>query len=373
MCSVFCINCKCNVMKKFSLLVSLVLLFSMACRAQDSYRISGKVNGMTDGTFLLMGDEGMTTDTLGVIAVKNGVFVFSGTVNCPMATCIVFPDGNKIPLILENADFMINISDAGALIKGGKQQELLGSYTRISQDFIVEQSKMAMAAQQPGADVKALQERVNAAYAVSMNAMLDLIKANPDEYATAYVIASGARRETEEGLRLKYDLLGESARATIPGKQIAAVLEQFARLKEGGEAPDFTVNKPDGNVFTLHGVPAKFKLLYFWESLNAGSRQPVPELVKLYLQYRPQGLEIVGISLDENIAYWRHAIAQDGMIWTNGSDLQGGNSVVASLYLVNDLPLYVLVDEENHIVSRSSSLTDVRKKLVELTKKKRKK
>lgn len=42
-------------MKKFSLLVSLVLLFSMACRAQDSYRISGKVNGMTDGTFLLMG------------------------------------------------------------------------------------------------------------------------------------------------------------------------------------------------------------------------------------------------------------------------------------------------------------------------------
>lgn len=187
------------------------------------------------------------------------------------------------------------------------------------------------------------------------------------------MIASSARRETEEGLRLKYDLLGESARATIPGMQIAAVLEQFARLKEEGEAPDFTVNKPDGNVFTLHGVPAKFKLLYYWESLNAGSRQPVPELVKLYLQYRPQGLEIVGISLDENIAYWRHAIAQDGMIWTNGSDLQGVNSVVASLYLVNDLPLYVLVDEENHIVSRSSSLTDVRKKLIELTKKKRKK
>ena len=44
---------------------------------------------------------------------------------------------------------------------------------------------------------------------MSVNATLNLIKANPDEYATVYVIALGILKETEEELRLKYELLGE--------------------------------------------------------------------------------------------------------------------------------------------------------------------
>ena len=43
-------------------------------------------------------------------------------------------------------------------------------------------------AQQPGANIQALQNQVNKAYEMSVNATLNLIKANPDEYATVYVI-----------------------------------------------------------------------------------------------------------------------------------------------------------------------------------------
>ena len=350
------------------------MLSTFACKAQEGYQISGKVNEMTGGTFLLISSEGEKPDTLGMAEVKNGVFVFTGKVNHPVAAYLTLENGGgMIPLILENANFMVNVSGAGALIQGGKQQELLTRFTRISQSFMAEQAEVAVEVQQPGANVQALQDRVNKAYEASMKATLELIKANPDEYATAHVIALGISGETEEGLRSKYNLLGEAARATVPGKRIAAALEQYEKLAIGEMAPNFTAEKPDGNTFSLHDLPAKLKLVYFWVSTNPLCRQDNIDLVKLYLQYRPLGLEIVSISLDENRGEWRNAIGLDGMVWTNGSDLQGFASPIARLYMVHELPATFLVDAENRIVAkglRGDALRDTVAKLLKKSKKK---
>ena len=361
-------------MRKISLLIGLAILSTFACKAQQGYQISGKVSGMTDGTLLLIANEWEKPDTLGSVTVKNGVFVFTGKVNAPVAAYLAPSDGNgMIPLILENANFMVNVSGRGAMIQGGKQQELLTRFTRISQAFLAEQAKVAAEAQQPGANVQALQDRVNKAYEASVNATIELIKANPDEYATAHVIALGISGETEEGLRSKYDLLGEAARATVPGKRIAAALEQYEKLAIGEVAPNFTTEKPDGNTFSLHDLPAKLKLVYFWVSTNPLCRQDNTDLVKLYLQYRPLGLEIVSISLDENRGEWRNAIGMDGMVWTNGSDLQGFASPIARLYMVHELPATFLVDAENRIVAkglRGDALRDTVAKLLKKSKRK---
>ena len=91
------------------------------------------------------------------------------------------------------------------------------------------------------------------------------------------------------------------------------------------------------------------------------------------MQYRPKGVEVISVSLDDNHAMWKQAIGLDGMIWTNGSDLKGMNSEITRLYLVKDLPVYVLLDAENRIIARDLSFSDLRAKVAELTKKKRKK
>ena len=361
-------------MNRILLLLGLAIGTTIACKAQEGYQISGKVNGIADGKMLLVSEESGKPETLATTMINNGVFTFTGKVNQPVAAYLTLESGDgMIPLILENANFMVNVSGAGALIQGGKQQELLTRFTRISQSFMAEQAKVAAEAQQPGANVQALQDRVNKAYEASMKATLELIKANPDEYATAHVIALGISGETEEGLRSKYDLLGEAARATVPGKRIAAALEQYEKLAVGEMAPNFTTEKPDGNTFSLHDLPAKLKLVYFWVSTNPLCRQDNIDLVKLYLQYRPLGLEIVSISLDENRGEWRNAIGMDGMVWTNGSDLQGFASPIARLYMVHELPATFLVDTENRIVAkglRGDALRDTVAKLLKKSKRK---
>ena len=361
-------------MKIIVLLINVVIIFSVTCKAQEGYQISGKNSGVPDGKVLLINGEKGKSDTLGITQIKNGVFVFTGKVNGPVAVYITLSDGNgMIPLILENTNFMINVNDNGALIQGGRQQELLTHYTRISQSFVSEQAKIVAEAQQPGANIQALQNQVNKAYEMSVNATLNLIKANPDEYATVYVIALGILKETEEELRLKYELLGEGARATIPGKQIAAALDQYAKLVEGKVAPNFTVEKPDGSLFSLYDIPAKLKLVYFWLSTDPSCRQDNIELVKLYSQYRPQGLEIISISLDDDRVKWKNTIGLDGMVWINGLDLRGFDSLVARLYMVNDLPTIFLIDAENRIVAKGLRGNDLRKKIAELLKKNKKK
>ena len=78
--------------------------------------------------------------------------------------------------------------------------------------------------------------------------------------------------DDEATLRAKYQLLGPLARATAPGKAIAARLDRYGKLIEGEVVPNFTLMKPDGNTFTLHGLSAKWKGIHFGAAQHGSSR-----------------------------------------------------------------------------------------------------
>lgn len=356
------------------MILSLIALFGFfMCHAQGNYQISGKISGVPNGSLFLVRNDGPVADTLAITMLKNGVFVFAGQLDAPAGGYVATADGTlNIPLIIEPTNIMVNVTATSMMIQGGEQQSLFARYNQIAQTFAAEQAKAQTAARQPGADMAALQSRIDQAYQNSINQTNELIKANPDAYATAYVIALGVRNETEESLRAKYDLLGESAKASVPGQQILAALDQFAALEVGREAPNFTTSDIAGNSITFHAVTAKIKLLVFWASWDAASRQLNPELIQLYRQFRPRGLEIVSISLDDNFMDWAQATRADGIIWPNGSDLQGMMSPVAKAYMVGSaLPYTVLVDAENRILAKGLLGDDLRKQISELTKKKK--
>ena len=249
---------------------------------------------------------------------------------------------------------------------------LFGRYNRVAQEFAVEQMRVREELQQAGADVPSLQARMDEAYKVYTGRTMELVKANPDAYTTAFVVYLGLANETEESLRGKYDLLGENAKASVPGRQIAAALERYAALEVGKDAPNFTATRPNGDKFTLRELPGKMKLLVFWASADAASRQANPGFIKLYRQFRPKGFEIVSISLDENRFEWERAIEQDGLIWTNGCDFCGRNAGIASLYMVGNasLPYTILIDDENKIVVKGLAGKDLEESIRQLSKKK---
>lgn len=166
--------------------------------------------------------------------------------------------------------------------------------------------------------------------------------------------------------------MGENAKNSIPGKQIAAAIGQYAKLEVGQAAPDFTARKLNGDTFSLYDVPAKIKLLVFWASWDTASRQLNPALIAIYQQFRPKGLDIVSVSLDDNRGDWEQAVSIDGLFWTNGSGLKGRNSDLAKLYMVTSVPYTILIDNENKIVAKGLLGNELRKAISDLAKQNRK-
>ena len=66
----------------------------------------------------------------------------------------------------------------------------------------------------------------------------------------------------------------------------------------GTAAPDFALPTLDGHIVTLSKLRGHAVLLNFWATWCAPCRLELPWLTELSRQYGPQGLEVVGLSVD---------------------------------------------------------------------------
>ncbi len=129
----------------------------------------------------------------------------------------------------------------------------------------------------------------------------------------------------------------------------AAALSGSAQIKAGQHAPDLSLPDADGKTVQLSSLKGSVVLIDFWASWCGPCRQNNPHLVKLYNKYHDKGLEILGISLDNNSDAWRAAIGQDGIGWRQVIDIKGWDAASAATYGVNSIPASFLLDKDGVI------------------------
>ena len=78
----------------------------------------------------------------------------------------------------------------------------------------------------------------------------------------------------------------------------------------------------------------------------------MPHVVELYAKYHEKGLEIVGISFDEEEEAWKEAVKEMNMTWPQGSELQSWDNVMTQLYNVTSIPYTILIDQNGTIVAQ---------------------
>ena len=96
-------------------------------------------------------------------------------------------------------------------------------------------------------------------------------------------------------------------------------------------------------------------LIDFWASWCGPCRQKNPELVNIYNQFKDKGFNILGVSLDNQNAReaWLQAIEDDGLTWTQVSDLNGWNNAVSRTYGVRAIPESYLLDKQGVIIAKN--------------------
>ena len=125
-----------------------------------------------------------------------------------------------------------------------------------------------------------------------------------------------------------------------------------SRYGVGDEAPDIVMADPDGTERRLSDLRGKVVLIDFWASWCGPCRRENPNVVRAYGEYQQKGFEVFSVSLDQDAARWKSAIAQDGLIWPNHvSDLNGWQNAAARSYGVTSIPHVVLVDQDGIIAA----------------------
>ena len=126
-------------------------------------------------------------------------------------------------------------------------------------------------------------------------------------------------------------------------------LNLFSQMRPGQTAAELSLPDLNGKSVSLASLKGKVVLIDFWASWCGPCRHNNPRLVKLYNKYHDKGLEIYGVSLDEDMEDWKKAVHHDKLNWIQVIDDRGWAATSASAYGVDMIPSSFLIDRQGII------------------------
>jgi len=380
-------------MKKVFLLLSAVsILISCNKAGENEYIVTGTIKGIADGKSVTLEVQDETTGQLkpiDTVKIEKGKFTFKGSAKEPEMHLIqVEAVQGKVPFILENGDIEMEINKDSVNIT-----KVSGTYnndelTAYKENGMKIQKKMMKFQQDNMAKMNAAQQKQDT---VVMNSLRkeygkfqeefakqsdDYVNTHPKAFISALIIEGMFNQMAPDADKIKkyYNALDKSVKDTKHGKSIKTKLDQLTKpvaaaaptVEIGTQAPDFSAPTPDGKAVSLKESLGKVTVVDFWASWCKPCRQENPNMVALYKEFHAKGLNIVGVSLDNDAAKWKEAIATDKLTWTQISNLKEMQDPIAQAYSINAIPSTFILDASGKVIAKNLRGAELKAKIKEL-------
>ncbi|MCX7765356.1 MAG: redoxin domain-containing protein [Candidatus Sumerlaeia bacterium] len=122
----------------------------------------------------------------------------------------------------------------------------------------------------------------------------------------------------------------------------------------GKMAPDFTLTALDGTKYTLSAQKGKVVLLDFWATWCSPCVKLLPDIQKLYKEYKDKGLVVWGINSESDESRVKKMMEKAGITYPT---LKDPDSNVAGLYNVRAIPRTIVIDKSGKIVKDSAGFS----------------
>ena len=370
-------------MKKITLIVAAALT-TFACNQlkDNEFIINGDANGVENGKKVfveIQTETGSVVKDTGV--VENGKFELKGiTEGIDLGFVRIENEQISLPLILEEGKIEINI------VKDSLHKSTLGGtpnndkFQKFNTESRAISEKVAKFEKDNGPEMQKAQmsndtvtiNKLLKEYKKFQNEMNDyskkFIKENPDAYLSVLLLENFLMRQylTPEEIKSYFEGLDKDVKETKSGKKIKTALDSMSAIVIGKPAPNFSAPSPEGKTISLKESLGKVTIIDFWASWCGPCRAENPNVVALYNEFHPQGLNIIGVSLDKDAAKWKEAIAKDGLIWPHVSNLKFWEDPIAKQYNVQSIPATFILDEKGNIVAKDLRGEELRAKVAAL-------
>ncbi|MCI0403383.1 MAG: TlpA family protein disulfide reductase [Acidobacteria bacterium] len=117
----------------------------------------------------------------------------------------------------------------------------------------------------------------------------------------------------------------------------------------GLAAPDFELQRLDGSTLKLSSLRGKAVVLNFWATWCGPCKIEMPWLTEFQKQYGPQGVEVIGIAMDDQTEKIGEFVQEVGADYTI---LLGTEAVGDAYGGVQFLPATFYIDREGKVVDR---------------------
>ena len=338
------------------------------------YLIEGKVQGVEDGTVVVMGRTTLRQAT--VVArdtIRNGTFRFSGLLNGP--THMVLRGDPRQGFSYTRLDFWAGpgttvITGDDKMIRSWRVESTLpeqieeNRYAEACREAVHRQQVCRIERSRAGrektpqtdslwAEYMALQRLIDSAEMEMLQTLPNGVTPSPawiDRFEMVAARANDKEYRHRDIVLALYDRLSDSVKRSAKGIGIAHSLFP-AELLPGDVAPDGELVDPFGKMYRLADLrsPGKYMLLDFWASGCPPCRMSAPEMKEVAETYRDR-LTVVAVNLDEVRAEWRKAAEKDGIVWTNLADPQGFDGLPYR-YGVKGIPHYALLSPDGKLVA----------------------
>lgn len=338
------------------------------------YLIEGKVQGVEDGTVVVMGRTTLRQAT--VVArdtIRNGTFRFSGLLNGP--THMVLRGDPRQGFSYTRLDFWAGpgttvITGDDKMIRSWRVESTLpeqieeNRYAEACREAVHRQQVCRIERSRAGrektpqtdslwAEYMALQRLIDSAEIEMLQTLPNGVTPSPawiDRFEMVAARANDKEYRHRDIVLALYDRLSDSVKRSAKGIGIAHSLFP-AELLPGDVAPDGELVDPFGKMYRLADLrsPGKYMLLDFWASGCPPCRMSAPEMKEVAETYRDR-LTVVAVNLDEVRAEWLKAAEKDGIVWTNLADPQGFDGL-PSRYGVKGIPHYALLSPDGKLVA----------------------
>ena len=332
----------------------LLLLFTIHCSLLtiscgpdgDHFEMSGKFKGLNQGELYVYAVDG-PSQKLDTIAIVNGSFEYSATLDGLRTYVIVFPNFSELPVIGEPGKDVEIEGDASHLkeveVKGTKENEALTA-------FRLQTSQMT-----PPEVAKTAEEFINN---------------NPKALASIYILnktfIQSQTPDYDKALELSTTIMNASPENYAIAK-LKKQLEGLKNFKEKGQIPKFTATDIDGKVVSSADLYAKVNVISTWASWNYDSQNAQRKLKRLERDHVGQ-LKFVSICLDASKKECRKNMDRDSIRWHNICDGKMWETPILGQLGLYFVPDNIITDSKGRILAHSITTNELDRKIEELLK-----